>query len=101
VPCKTIDLLVGNSAGIDTIGRILAGPRSPPQLMPFGGSLLVDVRWASLVSIPAGGLTIPVAVPCDAALCGVTFALQTLQQDPGASHGVAFSPGLELVLGSA
>jgi hypothetical protein len=40
-----------------------------------------------------------VAIPTAAALCGVQAWLQVVEFDEGASHLVAFTPGLHLVLG--
>jgi len=45
------------------------------------------------------GLSMPVAVLCDSQFAGLAIYLQVLEVDPGASQGVSFTPGLQLVLG--
>ncbi|MBL8842712.1 MAG: hypothetical protein JNL90_14430, partial [Planctomycetes bacterium] len=44
-------------------------------------------------------LTLPEAVEPDVSLCGLEVDVQLLLADPGASDGIAFSAGLELLLG--
>ena len=39
------------------------------------------------------------AIPFDAALCGLEIDLQGIELDPGASKGVAFTSGLQLMIG--
>jgi len=38
-------------------------------------------------------------VPPQETNCGVADDLQVVEVDPGAAHGVSFTPGLELLLG--
>ena len=38
-------------------------------------------------------------IPDDGGLAGVTLDLQALEADPGATEGVSFTAGLELVMG--
>jgi hypothetical protein len=49
--------------------------------------------------VPASGAAIVSVLPDDDALSGATVELQALQSDPGAAHGVSFTPGLALRLG--
>ena len=69
------------------------------QIQRLLGVLGNDPRPISLTS----GVTDegePWTVGVDTGLCGRTFYCQLIQADPGASRGVAFSRGLELILGS-
>lgn len=65
----------------------------------LGGTLLVVPGVLVALVLPSAGLTLDAAVPDDPALCDQAFDLQVLEQDPGASHGVSFTPGLALLLG--
>ena len=49
--------------------------------------------------LPVGGATMSLVIPNDAALCGQHGFLQMFQQDPFASHGIAFTQGIDLALG--
>jgi hypothetical protein len=49
--------------------------------------------------IPPQGLDLSGPITQDPALCGASVFLQVLEDDPGASQGLSFTPGLELVLG--
>jgi hypothetical protein len=94
----TID--VANSRGAPTIAMLLVGVSSGSYVTPFGGTLLVTPAFANLLPLPAPGLSLPIDVPAEPTWCGRVFYLQAIEEDPGASRGVAFSPGLELDLGS-
>jgi hypothetical protein len=51
------------------------------------------------LSIRKSGLVLPADIPCDQIFCGLSFYLQVLEIDPGASKGISFTPGLRLTLG--
>jgi hypothetical protein len=98
--CASLALEIGNSLGGPTTAALLVGAGRTAIFTWMGGTLLVDPPWnVFLFALPAGGLSLPVNVPCDGVLCGIEADLQSLQYDPGASRGVAFSPGLALVIG--
>ena len=63
------------------------------------GRLLVGIVTLQLVALDLRGATLTAPVPPDEALCGLEWDLQALLADPGASKGVAFTPGLELIVG--
>lgn len=95
----TIDILIDNSLGAPTLGAMAAG--GPPTVIPtpFGGDLLLQPFATVTLPFAAGGGVIPLAIPADPAFCGVPFFLQGALFDAGASHGVAFTPGLQLDFG--
>ncbi|MFO0983463.1 MAG: hypothetical protein U1E76_17305 [Planctomycetota bacterium] len=65
----------------------------------YGGSLLVAPSTILPLFLPGAGASIPVSVPDDDALCGLSVYLQVLESDAGATKGVAFTRGLRLQLG--
>jgi hypothetical protein len=38
-------------------------------------------------------------IPFDESLCGVEIDVQGIEMDPGATNGIAFTPGLQLLIG--
>ncbi|MEW6743047.1 MAG: hypothetical protein AB1486_09835 [Planctomycetota bacterium] len=56
-------------------------------------------RWVYPIPLTAGLTSLAGEIPCGPALAGLHLFLQVLQMDPGASQGISFTPGLELVLG--
>ena len=97
---STPDIVVGNSRGAATQGALLAGFGRSNQATPFGGTLLVQIGASVTVNVPAGGAVLPQPVPNDPNLCGVDVNFQIVLVDPGASHGLSFTGGLELRLGT-
>lgn len=75
---------------------------SSPLNLPsaLGGSLLVVPKIQVLAPIPAFGLSIDAPVDCTTNLCGQGIFMQALVVDPAASHGVAFTRGMQLTFGS-
>ncbi len=67
---------------------------------PWGGGLMVDAQLFLSIPVVAPALSIPLVVPADDALVGLSFHLQFLQHDTAAPAGVSASPGLEVQLGS-
>lgn len=49
--------------------------------------------------IPPGSLAMTMPIPMNVQLNGIAFDAQVLQFDEGASHSVAFTRGLHMVLG--
>ncbi|MFO0981700.1 MAG: integrin alpha [Planctomycetota bacterium] len=97
--CSTISLDVENSRGATTAGVLLMGLAATSVPTAIGGTLLVVPYTIVPVVIPKLGLSLPLAVDCDSALAGLAIYLQVLESDPGASQGVSFTPGLQLILG--
>jgi hypothetical protein len=93
------DLLLGNSAGADTVALLAIGTASASIPTNRGGTILVLPLLWQLVSVPSGGATLPSGALDDPALGGAEAFLQQLQLDAGASRGIAFSEGLDLVVG--
>jgi glucose/arabinose dehydrogenase len=100
-PCGTIDIDIENSCGKDTRGYLFFGVSRAFTQSDLGGTLLLAPRVIRGVKLPAKGLVFPLAVPCDVALCQISAYLQAIEQDPGASLGFSFTPGLELSIGDS
>jgi hypothetical protein len=96
----TIDLHIGNSLGAPTIGVLLIGSESASIPTNLGGTLLVGPSQIIYpLAIPAAGFSATLALPNDCQLLGPIAYAQALEVDPGASHGVAFTPGLSVAIG--
>ncbi len=95
----TPSLGLSNSWGTSTVGALFFGlsPLSVPT--PFGGTALVAPVASVGVVLASGGVLQPFPIPGDPSLCGFAVYAQGVVFDPGASQGLAFSPGLVLVLG--
>ncbi|MFO0981699.1 MAG: FG-GAP-like repeat-containing protein [Planctomycetota bacterium] len=100
VICSSITLDIANSRGATTAGTLFIGLAAGDLPTAWGGRILVLPPW-TLVSlvVPTAGLSLPVDVLCDSSYLGLKVYLQVLESDPGASAGVAFTPGLLLVHG--
>jgi len=96
----TITLNLDNSMGFNTIGILFIGLARANISTKLGGTILVVPILVVPLGIPAGGLPLPGPISNDPAFCGLTVDLQVLESDSGASKGVSFTPGLELVFGS-
>ncbi|MFO0984250.1 MAG: SBBP repeat-containing protein [Planctomycetota bacterium] len=99
VICSTIALEISNSRGAATTSFLFLGLSQASTPTIFDGTLLVVPLVIMAVPLPGGGLTLPMAVPCDNQLADISAFLQVLEVDPGASKGVSFTPGLMLTLG--
>lgn len=95
-----IDLQIGNAQRVAAPTCVFIGRNRANLPTPFGGSILVAMLGEAAISVPAGGLNIPISVPCDPLACGEVFTIQAIELDPGASAGIAFSQGLEITLGN-
>jgi hypothetical protein len=94
-----LDVALGNSSGADTIALLAVGAAKASIPTTKDGTLLVlPLLWVA-VAVPAAGATLSYGVIEDPLLGGAEAYLQQLQLDPGASKGVSFSEGLELVVG--
>jgi len=95
----TIDLDLANSSGVPTVGLLFVGFQRTSVHSGWGGDLLVVPALVVPISFSYGGDTFSGGIPNDWSLCGVTVDLQAIEGDAGAAKGVAFTAGLELVLG--
>jgi FG-GAP repeat len=99
VLCETIDLQVENSRGIKLLAAMFMGLAPAQFPTAWDGKLLVVPLFIMPLTLPAGVVSFPVALPCDTLLCGLTVYLQALELDDGATKGVSFTQGMKLVLG--
>ena len=95
----TISIQVGDSLGAPTTGLFLVGTQRASIPSVWGGDLLVLPTFASVIDVGASGWSITCDVPPDDSLSGLVLCAQALELDPGASRGISFTAGLELVLG--
>jgi Tol biopolymer transport system component len=89
---------VGNSAGAWSVAFLVVGT-ARTSLPVAGGTLLVLPGTIAAEGLPLAGLSLGFTVPYDATLYGVVLDVQAVEIDPGASQGLSFTPGLELVFG--
>ncbi len=99
----TIDLIVQNPGSGGNAACILFSDRVGAESSPFGGTIHVDRFSAAAfdIALPlaAGESRFSLTLPSDAKRCGQSIFIQVLLIDAGAASGVAFSNGLELILG--
>ncbi|MSR46660.1 MAG: hypothetical protein EXS13_06300 [Planctomycetes bacterium] len=96
---QTLDVAIGNSAGVTTLALLLVGT-APAAIPVKDGTLLVVADFFSTyLLLPAGGTTLSEDIPDDPALAFVDLYMQVLEADFGASRRVAFTPGLRLRFG--
>ncbi|MEW6744607.1 MAG: hypothetical protein AB1486_17770 [Planctomycetota bacterium] len=100
VLCAFITLEISNSLGAPTTAFLLLGLEPTSLPTQFGGTMLVLPKWVlSLFLLPTGSTVLPGQIPCEPGFAGLRLYLQILELDPGASHGISFTLGLELVFG--
>ncbi|MFN8575106.1 MAG: hypothetical protein U0132_23840 [Gemmatimonadaceae bacterium] len=99
VLCTTLELFAGNSAGSSTAGVLFAGLSTANLKTSWGGRLFLLPALAVSVPLPAAGLSVFAALPCDDSLAGLALFAQLVELDAGASRGASFTPGIALVLG--
>jgi hypothetical protein len=92
-------LLLGNSAGTSTFGALFFGLQRANQPTPFGGTALVQVAASATLSLPPAGGSLPFAIPFVPAFLGTIVDVQGALLDAGAAQGIAFTAGLELLIG--
>ncbi|MEW6745574.1 MAG: hypothetical protein AB1486_22720 [Planctomycetota bacterium] len=97
--CSSITLQIGNSLGAPTSAFLFLGLAPANIGTPFGGTLLLVPKWIYSLFLLGSGTSIPGEVPCDPGFAGLHLYFQVLEMDPGASQGISFTPGLELVFG--
>ncbi len=93
------NLLIGNSLGAQTTGFLLLGTTQVTIPTGLGGSLELLPTLLIPLTIPATGAIVALLIPNNPNLDGRHVYLQTVQNDPGASHGVSFSQGVDIGLG--
>lgn len=96
---RTLDVAIGNSLGFYTVGFLYAGLQQISLPTGFGGTLLVAPIYSTVFLVDLAGATISEDLPLDDTLAGISLYAQVLELDGGASKGVSFTPGLELILG--
>jgi subtilisin family serine protease len=95
----TID--VSDSLGfVNTSGLLIFGLSSANIPTSAGGTLLVTPLLMLPIAIPSNGASLLGSLPADPTLCGVHAYLQVIELDPFAAHGLSFTAGLDLELGS-
>jgi Tol biopolymer transport system component len=99
VMSRSVDLLFDNSWGRWTVGLLILGNQRAQLPTAWGGDLLVDPASELLLPIPPTGGVYSDDVPVDELIVGDVFDAQVLEIDPGASAGISFTNGLELVVG--
>lgn len=95
----TITATLGNSAGVATLGLLLASTERAALPTSWGGVLYSEVLLQLVLPIGAGGELIDFDVPDDPTLTGLNEHVQVLELDQGARFGMAFTRGLRLTLG--
>jgi hypothetical protein len=96
----TFNMVVQNVNGRATFGVLVWGfaPANTPSI--YGGAYQVsEIFELTLGMIPEGLFPMPIEIPRNGGFVGLEFHVQVLQVDGNASHGVAFTPGLYMVLG--
>jgi hypothetical protein len=96
---QSINLTIANSSLAVTPGLLLLGASQESILTSKGGTLLVNPLIFLPLSLPVGSLVVTGTVPNDPALSGVEAYLQVLELDAGASKGISFTEGLDLLFG--
>ena len=93
---------MGNSSGQPAAAVLLIGSQEAPHSpTSFGGALHIEPLLAAApITLPGNGLIYQFFAPNMPGLfCDFCIQLQTVQTDNGATHRLAFSRALELVLG--
>ncbi|MFO0982905.1 MAG: calcium-binding protein [Planctomycetota bacterium] len=99
VLCAPFEMFASNSLGLETSGVLLTGFSNATLGTPWGGVVLLVPALVMALRVPAAGLDVVATLPCDDSLCGLIVFTQLVEMDPGAVHGISFTPGLELRLG--
>ena len=95
----SVALDLEESSGLWTWGVLFVGLQRTSLHTSLGGDLLVVPLSSEIVGLAPVGSMLWFDLPSDEELCGIAVDLQVLEVDPGASEGVSFTQGLELVLG--
>jgi Tol biopolymer transport system component len=95
----SVTLTLGNSVGAPTVGFLFTG-HGRAAIPIRGGLFLVDSLVSVLpVALAPTGTTVAFDLPVDPALEGELLDTQLVEFDAGAPRGLAFSAGLETVVG--
>jgi len=92
-------LLLGNSAVTSTFGALFFGLQRANLPTPFGGTALVQVAASATLSLAPAGGSLPFVIPFVPAFLGTIVDVQGALLDAGAAQGIAFTAGLELLIG--
>jgi hypothetical protein len=95
----TVVFTIGNSLGAPTAGLLFVGFSKASIPTSKDGTILVTPTLLTPFGFGSGDRSFGGGIPNDVMLCGFEVDLQAIELDPGASKGVAFTPGLELILG--
>ena len=95
----TISIDASNSSGNWSEGFVPVGVSPADVPTSAGGELLVTPLSLLLLPLLPSGGSIVTAIPRDLNFHGLTLYLQVIEIDPGAQHGLSFTPGLQLTLG--
>jgi cold shock CspA family protein len=95
----SLDVVLANSLQAPTPGLLVIGLQRGDFHSKFGDVLVVPALIVP-IAFAYGGVSFTGAIPDDLAMCGATLDLQGIEVDAGAPHGMSFSEGLELVIGS-
>jgi hypothetical protein len=95
----TLTLDLGNSSGSYTAALVFVGFQQATLHSSWGGDLLLVPAITTLIGLPPSGMALTGDLPSDDALCGLEVDLQAIEGDAGATKGVSFTPGLQLILG--
>ena len=98
--CSPSSTRASSAARASTPDVLYVGLAQDRLQTQFGGTFLVQPLFSLGQLLPVAGATLPVQPPNDRASCGVGVYLQHLHLDSGSATGLAFSRGLELVLGN-
>src|SRR5262249_36830360 len=94
----SVTIVAGNSYGAPTFGLLFVGVQRASIPTRFGGDLLVAPWFATPISFSYGADSFTGDIPDDVALCAATIDVQVVEQDPGATYGVSFTAGPELLI---
>jgi Tol biopolymer transport system component len=95
----TVDVDLGNSYGFWTVAFLLVGLTQDSIQTSKDGTLLLDILRPIPFAVGPDGLELSTTIPYDESLCGFEIDLQALELDPGASKGISFTEGLQLLIG--
>jgi hypothetical protein len=95
----TPNLELGSSSGLTSAGAIFFGVQTANAPTPWGGTAHVVPLTSVGLAVPGIGGAIAFPIPANPLLCGFELYAQGIVLDNAASHGLAFTPGLRLVLG--
>jgi hypothetical protein len=95
----TVKVDFGNSLGFWTFGFLLVGTAQTSLPTSKDGTLLVDLLRAVPLAIGPTGVEVQTTIQFDESLCGAEIDVQGIEMDPGATKQVAFTEGLQLIIG--